>query len=291
MSRYHQAEHTFLNMAEISNNGNMLPILKIIDAYLLTVLTQYSSYQVLAWGWNSGQSSPTSTKDFKKFVVIRVSGDEKNEAGLSRSLGNININGKRLVSDSGHLHKKVCLSGEVRIPHARVKTSNGDTVIEEKKVEKIDPKLCSKYPELFEPHTFAPKDLLALLKNLEHEISICETSLKDENDKRNKYKIDDCRRTHNYDEFICTFLSMLAQQGKLAELVQQHLTLKKHTSVSVNRVHRIFATAPSQCCAAQVQINVNVMNGFWEKGEIVNDNTRVLLLRWVTMQGSGLLNR
>lgn len=191
-----------------------------------------------AWGWNSGQSSPTSTKDFKKFVVIRVAGDEKNEAGLSRSLGNININGKRLVSDSGHLHKKVCLSGEVRIPHARVKTSNGDTVTEEKKVEKIDPKLCSKYPELFEPHTFAPKDLLALLKNLEHEINVCETSLKDENDKRNKYKIDDCRRTHNYDEFICTFLSMLAQQGKLAELVQQHLTLKKHTSVSVNRVHR-----------------------------------------------------
>ncbi|XP_012150952.2 ubiquitin carboxyl-terminal hydrolase calypso isoform X3 [Megachile rotundata] len=177
-----------------------------------------------AWGWNSGQNSPTSTKDFKKFVVIRVAGDEKNEAGL--------------ISDSGHLHKKVCLSGEVRIPHARVKTSNGDTVTEEKKVEKIDPKLCSKYPELFEPHTFAPKDLLALLKNLEHEISICETSLKDENDKRNKYKIDDCRRTHNYDEFICTFLSMLAQQGKLAELVQQHLTLKKHTSVSVNRVHR-----------------------------------------------------
>ncbi|KAH0950784.1 hypothetical protein HN011_006764 [Eciton burchellii] len=191
-----------------------------------------------AWGWNSGQSSPTSTKDFKKFVVIRVAGDEKSEAGLSRSLGNININGKRLVSDSGHLHKKVCLSGEVRIPHARVKTSNGDTVTEEKKVEKIDPKLCSKYAELFEPHTFAPKDLLALLKNLEHEISVCETSLKDENDKRNKYKIDDCRRTHNYDEFICTFLSMLAQQGKLAELVQQHLTLKKHTSVSVNRVHR-----------------------------------------------------
>lgn len=108
---------------------------------------------------------------------------------IGRSLGNININGKRLVSDSGHLHKKVCLSGEVRIPHARVKTSNGDTVTEEKKVEKIDPKLCSKYPELFEPHTFAPKDLLALLKNLEHEISICETSLKDENDKRNKYKV------------------------------------------------------------------------------------------------------
>lgn len=57
------------------------------------------------------------------------------------------------------------------------------------------------------------------------------------------FQIDDCRRTHNYDEFICTFLSMLAQQGKLAELVQQHLTLKKHSSVSVNRVHRcVFAS-------------------------------------------------
>ncbi|OXU20488.1 hypothetical protein TSAR_003329 [Trichomalopsis sarcophagae] len=204
-----------------------------------------------AWGWNSGQISPTSTKDFKKFVVIRVAGDEKNDTSLSRSLNNININGKRLVTDNNQLNKKVCLSGEVRIPHARVKTSNGDTVTEEKKVEKIDPKLCSKYPELFEPHTFAPKDLLALLKNLEHEIGICETALKDENDKRNKYKIDDCRRTHNYDEFICTFLSMLAQQGKLAELIQQHLQLKKQPTVSVSRVHsRTSKKTESSKCAS-----------------------------------------
>ncbi|KAJ8683241.1 hypothetical protein QAD02_019033 [Eretmocerus hayati] len=188
------------------------------------------------WGWTSGQISPTSSKDFKKFVVIRVAGDEKNEN--SRSSNNTNINGKRMASEGVSLNKRVCLSGEIRIPHARVKTSNGDTVTDEKKVEKIDSKLCSKYPEILEPHTFAPKDLLALLKNLEHEISMCEVALKDENDKRNKYKIDDCRRTHNYDEFICTFLSMLAQQGKLSELVQQHLQLKKQPTVSVSRVHR-----------------------------------------------------
>jgi len=42
------------------------------------------SWSLAAWGWNSGQSSPTSTKDFKKFVVIRVAGDEKSEAGLSK---------------------------------------------------------------------------------------------------------------------------------------------------------------------------------------------------------------
>lgn len=40
-------------------------------------------------------------------------------------------------------------------------------------------------------------------------------------------QVDDSRRTHNYDEFICTFLSMLAQRGILAELVQQLPTPRK----------------------------------------------------------------
>lgn len=62
--------------------------------------------------------------------------------------------------------------------HARVHTSDGDPVIAEKKNQ-----------ELLEPHTFAPKDLLALLRNLENEICVCEISLKDENDKQNKYKV------------------------------------------------------------------------------------------------------
>ncbi|GJQ83551.1 putative polycomb group (PcG) protein, partial [Trypoxylus dichotomus] len=44
-------------------------------------------------------------------------------------------------------------------------------------------------------------------------------------------EIDDCRRTYNYDEFICTFLSMLAEQGKLAELVEQHLGTKRPNTV------------------------------------------------------------
>jgi hypothetical protein len=33
-----------------------------------------STYIVIGWGWNSGQSSPTSSKDFKKLVVIRMAG-------------------------------------------------------------------------------------------------------------------------------------------------------------------------------------------------------------------------
>ncbi|PSN41326.1 Ubiquitin carboxyl-terminal hydrolase calypso [Blattella germanica] len=56
------------------------------------------------------------------------------------------------------------------------------------------------------------------------------------------FAIDDCRRTHNYDEFICTFLSMLAQQGKLADLVQQHL-LHKKPGLPVTRVQRLVVVA------------------------------------------------
>lgn len=69
--------------------------------------------------------------------------------------------------------------GQKKAAHARVKTSNGDTVVAAEK----------KSPELLEPHTFAPQDLLALLRNLENEICVCEISLKDENDKQNKYKV------------------------------------------------------------------------------------------------------
>lgn len=76
-------------------------------------------------------------------------------------------------------------------------------------------------------HVFTPKDLLYLLKNVENEIEFCETNLKEENEKRKKYKIDACRRTHNYDQFIVTFLSMLAEQGLLGELMEENMAIKK----------------------------------------------------------------
>jgi ubiquitin carboxyl-terminal hydrolase BAP1 len=89
--------------------------------------------------------------------------------------------------------------------------------------------------QLLEPGAFSPKDLMALLKNLESEISITEQNLNDENDKRYKYKVDDSRRTHNYDEFICTFLSMLAQEGaQLGELVSQNLLIPRKISGNIN---------------------------------------------------------
>ena len=39
-----------------------------------TTLFAMENIFVVGWGWNSGQSSPTSSKDFKKLVVIRMAG-------------------------------------------------------------------------------------------------------------------------------------------------------------------------------------------------------------------------
>ncbi|XP_013885944.1 ubiquitin carboxyl-terminal hydrolase BAP1 isoform X1 [Austrofundulus limnaeus] len=85
---------------------------------------------------------------------------------------------------------------------------------------------------------YSPKELLALLKYVEADIANYEVSLKEEVEKRKKYKIDDQRRTHNYDEFICTFISMLAQEGMLASLVEQNISVRRRQGVSIGRLHK-----------------------------------------------------
>uniref|UniRef100_A0A8C9TUA1 ubiquitinyl hydrolase 1 n=1 Tax=Scleropages formosus TaxID=113540 RepID=A0A8C9TUA1_SCLFO len=81
-------------------------------------------------------------------------------------------------------------------------------------------------------------ELLALLKCVESDIANSEVSLKEEVEKRKRYKIDDQRRTHNYDEFICTFISMLAQEGMLASLVEQNISVRRRQGVSIGRLHK-----------------------------------------------------
>ncbi|XP_063072576.1 ubiquitin carboxyl-terminal hydrolase BAP1 [Engraulis encrasicolus] len=85
---------------------------------------------------------------------------------------------------------------------------------------------------------YSPKELLALLKYVEAEIGNYEQCLREEVEKRKKYKIDDQRRTHNYDEFICTFITMLAQEGMLANLVEQNISVRRRQGVSIGRLHK-----------------------------------------------------
>ncbi|XP_050680811.1 ubiquitin carboxyl-terminal hydrolase calypso [Leptidea sinapis] len=70
---------------------------------------------------------------------------------------------------------------------------------------------------------FDHSELNMFMSSLVADMQACQQALNDENDKRDMYKVDDCRRTHNYDEFICTFLSMLTERGVLAELVTAQL--------------------------------------------------------------------
>uniref|UniRef100_T1IWJ3 Ubiquitin carboxyl-terminal hydrolase n=1 Tax=Strigamia maritima TaxID=126957 RepID=T1IWJ3_STRMM len=159
----------------------------------------------------SALSSPNlmTSREFRKLVVVRVSSSKE---------GN---------------HQDTSPKPSV----AAAKKSTNSTEKTEDEVKSKE-HIHSRYPQLMEPHRFAPKDLLALLKNVETEIATCETNLRDEIEKRKKYKIDDYRRTHNYDEFICTFLSLLAQQGKLADLVQQNVLVKRRQGIHVGRLHK-----------------------------------------------------
>ena len=51
-----------------------------------------------------------------------------------------------------------------------------------------------------------------MFRGIECSIYQTELTLKDEMEKHNKFVSDDCRRVHDYDEFINTFLFMLGME-------------------------------------------------------------------------------
>uniref|UniRef100_A0A1B0A3Q6 Ubiquitin carboxyl-terminal hydrolase n=1 Tax=Glossina pallidipes TaxID=7398 RepID=A0A1B0A3Q6_GLOPL len=121
--------------------------------------------------------------------------------------------------------QKLLKSNEGSLDNSSTKPSENGTELNWEQQRSVSPS-----PLLEAPNAFTVRDLQSLLKNLDSEIAINEQHLNDENDLRYMFKVDDCRRTHNYDEFICTFLSMLAHQGVLGELVSQHLLPSKKIS-------------------------------------------------------------
>ncbi|XP_035214692.1 ubiquitin carboxyl-terminal hydrolase calypso-like [Stegodyphus dumicola] len=220
---------------------------------------------------NFSQCSPNSVKgrppessifddvrDIKKFVVIRMSSGCSGDISLTKmetssSDGSKSADcGKRADDPEETMEespvKKICvesLTNENSSDHLNASKEyqesnpkNSNSNLSENVSSKNNGSVSSKRPQLIEPHRFAPKDLLALLKTVETEIAICESNLHDEIEKRKKYKVDDCRRTHNYDQFICTFLSMLAEQGKLADLVEQQLVVRRRQGVAVGKLHK-----------------------------------------------------
>lgn len=90
---------------------------------------------------------------------------------------------------------------------------------------------------------FCPKDMVNLLKALETEISSTDSQLKEELEKRKRYRVDDSRRTHNYDDFITMFLLMLAEQGKLPDLLEKALS-NGNSNGSGNNIYDVAVESP-----------------------------------------------
>lgn len=110
-----------------------------------------------------GQNSPY-TKDFNKFVVIRVAMGDTNENGLKSKDSTV----KRVCLEAGALPAGWEKPTSIRASN-NMRTS---PLVAEKKTEEVI--TTNKKGETSHHHTFAPKDLLALVKNLEAEISHCE---------------------------------------------------------------------------------------------------------------------
>ena len=89
--------------------------------------------------------------------------------------------------------------------------------------KEMEPSFDPENVQLLEPHSFSPRDLLAILRSIETAIFVSESKVRDEVEKRKKYRVDDCRRVHNYDEFLTTFLAMLTEQNLLGGLVETSL--------------------------------------------------------------------
>jgi len=77
--------------------------------------------------------------------------------------------------------------------------------------------------ELTASSALAPTDLVAVLRSVEARIHLAEARLRDEAEKRRKWRTDDCRRVHDYDHFLTTFLAMLTERNLLGDIMETSL--------------------------------------------------------------------
>ena len=87
----------------------------------------------------------------------------------------------------------------------------------------LEDKVSDSCPDLVVDRTSAMEDMCKLTNQLKVQIEKLEYALKEEHEKRRKLRLDNSRRTHNYEPFIMTFLSLLAKHGKLADLIEKDL--------------------------------------------------------------------
>lgn len=100
-----------------------------------------------------------------------------------------------------------------------------DSVLEQNQVKKLSLEELLKYEDKIKLH-----DLQKCMQDLDEMFKTCQSAYKEEVEKIERYKIEDCRRRHNYDPFVSTFLTMLAEQGHLARLLEEQNTVIRRVS-------------------------------------------------------------
>lgn len=98
----------------------------------------------------------------------------------------------------------------------------------------------------------ALRDIKSLSDRLSTEIGKFESTLKEEIDKRRKFKVDNSRRTHNYEPFIMTFLLLLAKEGALADLLEKDLGIIKEESTAPAQTPTTKTQKPSTSTVTKV---------------------------------------
>ncbi|XP_045772734.1 ubiquitin carboxyl-terminal hydrolase calypso [Maniola jurtina] len=165
---------------------------------------------------NALDASEVSTLDidFTQGITIEIGATDRAHYDDSLTLAD--------PVEPGAAVKFVCINGENQILSDIRPTSTTALV----RSDGLPVVLCGEageQPPRMRKLLFAHAELAALAGAVAAALQACQQALNDENDKRDMYKVDDCRRTHNYDEFICTFLSMLTERGVLAELMAAQL--------------------------------------------------------------------
>lgn len=87
----------------------------------------------------------------------------------------------------------------------------------------------SEFERLIKPYVM--KDLIMLINNLDLQIRRLKSVLNEEQKKKEKFRLDDTRRIHDYDNLITTFLAMFFEQGLLDQVLSKDVYL---TSVGSN---------------------------------------------------------
>ncbi|XP_065067367.1 ubiquitin carboxyl-terminal hydrolase BAP1-like [Rhopilema esculentum] len=173
---------------------------------------------------SNSESCTMVSEEFAKCIVTSVQ-SQSNEIPISVKIKQENLDDEGINMNQRNDDESVAKTQSFETP---MKTSgdslSADAIADSMKKRKLaDSEITN---------DFTLKDFQTTMQDLEVDLRKSQTAYKDQKDKHEKHKVDDCRRRHNYDPFISTFLTMLAERGLLSKLLEQENSLVKRVTIS-----------------------------------------------------------